>query len=310
MIIKVKTPAKINLVLEILGKRPDGFHEIQSIMQAVSLFDVLTISRHPECNEESPLLKNKQILKQVQDDENKIEISGNSREIPYNEDNIAFKAAKLFLRHAKIENQQIKIHIEKNIPVSAGLAGGSSNAAGVLWGLNKLYEKPLSEEELHLLAAKLGSDVNFCLTGGTCVATSRGEVLQKVETPKLNFLIIKPSNIAISAKEAYTKYSELHAHHSEFISESHRFQYQQILKQVQNDDFGFLKNDLEAAILPDYPEIQEVKNYLLNLGCKGVLMSGSGSAVFGICDKDTDFIDLPQNWQCFKVHSINYGVAK
>lgn len=282
--IKVKTPAKINLALEILGKRPDGFHEIQSIMQAVSLFDVLTIT--------------------IEDsDKEQIEISGTSSKIPYDKNNIAHKAAKLFLGHAGIENQKVKIYIEKKIPVSAGLAGGSSNAAGVLWGLNKICKNLLSDEDLHFLAAKLGSDVNFCLTGGTCAATSRGEKIKQIVAPYLNFLIIKPSNLAISAKKAYTKYAEL-------TQKPEDKTFNRMKEAASEAEIAsLLNNDLEKAVIPAYPEIQEVKNYLLKLGCKNVLMSGSGASVFGIYSGNAEFSVLPANWQAFKVHSIGYGVT-
>ncbi len=286
--IQVKTPAKINLTLEILGKRQDGFHEIQSIMQAVSLYDFLTISTG----------KNQ---------EEKIEINGNSKSIPYNEDNICYRAAKMFLSQSNIKNQKINIYIEKNIPTSAGLAGGSSNAAGALFGLNKMYNNPLSNKQLHSIAASLGSDVNFCLEGGTCITTSRGEKIQRILTPELKILIIKPSNISISAKEAYIKYSELKQKPQKKVFEELK---QAIINNKPDKITSLLNNDLEKAVIPIYPEIEKIKQYLLKCGCGNVLMSGSGSSVFGIYEEEIDFNNLSTEWESYKVKTIDYGVIE
>ena len=262
--IKIKTPAKINLVLEILGLRADGFHEIRSIMQAVSLFDYLTIT--------------------VKDGIERINLSGNSSLIPYDENNIVFQAVKLFLEQTGITKQSIDVYIEKNIPVAAGLAGGSSDAAGTLRGLNEIYGKSLSWEELHSIAAKLGSDVNFCLEGGTCLATSRGEVLEPIPTPDLKIVLIKPKNLFISAKEAYQRFDQLNEK-----------------SKSNNQEFY---NDLEKAIIPAYPEIEKMKKLLLGLGCKNALMSGSGPTVFGIYEDDVDISAINSEYDIFKVNSI------
>ena len=154
--IKIQCPAKINLDLRIFKKDPvTGFHPLKSIMQTISLFDYLTITL---------------------EEGSKITLSGTSKEIPYDESNLCYKAAKLFLDEIK-KDYKINIYIEKNIPVCAGLAGGSTNAAGTLYGLNKLLNYPLSLEELHNLASKLGSDLNFCLIGGTKLCTGKGDKL-------------------------------------------------------------------------------------------------------------------------------------
>lgn len=213
--IKVKCPAKINLTLEILNKREDGFHNIQSIMQTINLFDILTI-------------------KIEKSDEFAIKLTGTSSEIPYDERNLVYKAIILFFEQRRQEGKKarrqvkksspsgppallpsldlplkISVHIQKNIPIAAGLAGGSTDAAGTLWGLNKLFNNVLSNEELHELCAKLGSDLNFCLEGGCQLATSRGEILEKLPFQEFRLSLIKPKNLGISAKEAYTKFSEI-----------------------------------------------------------------------------------------------------
>lgn len=280
--IKVKTPAKINLTLEILNRRPDGFHDLQSIMQTISLYDYITINAEPSSVTQ-------------------ITLSGTSNAIPYDSKNLAYKACALFLE--KIEgNFKIHIHIEKNIPIEAGLAGGSANAAGVFYGLNKIFNNVFTSDELIELCAQIGSDVAFCLFGGTSLATSRGEILKKVDTPSIKLLLIKPKTFGISAKEAYQKFDALKAK-SKLNSTFN------MLMAINNkqDITPFLINDLEKAIDKDYPQIRQLKEYMLKLGCKNTLMSGSGSTVFGLLD---DFIDLPKNLnaECFLAESIEYGV--
>ena len=187
--IKIQCPAKINLTLKITGKREDGYHNIDSIMQTISLFDYLTISIEKS-------------------DKTEIILSGTSDEIPYNEKNLVHKACLLFLEETKLPAHRISVFIEKNIPVAAGLAGGSTDAAGMLYGLNKLFDEPLSRKELHKLCAKLGSDLNLCLEGGRQKTSGRGEILEPLEFEEFEVSLIKPENLGISAKEAYTKFSE------------------------------------------------------------------------------------------------------
>lgn len=230
--IKLQCPAKINLTLKVKGKRPDGFHNIESVMQTISLFDYLTINIEPA-------------------EKTEIILSGNSTEIPYNERNLVYKAVELFpmLPH------RVEIYIEKNIPVSAGLAGGSTDAAGTLFGLNELLEHPLTRDELHNLCTKLGSDLNFCLEGGRQMTSGRGEILEPLEFEKFNLSLIKPKNLGISAKEAYTKFSA-------------------------KQGISNFENDLEWAVIEDYPQLQTIKN----LYPKSI-MSGSGSTYFIINDE-------------------------
>ena len=187
--IKIQCPAKVNLTLKVLGKREDGFHNIDSIMQTISLFDYLTISAEKS-------------------EKTKIILSGTSDEIPYNEKNLVYKAGMLFLETTSIKGYKITVHIEKNIPVAAGLAGGSTDAAGMLYGLNKLFGERLTKAQLHDLCAKLGSDLNLCLEGGKQKTSGRGEILERLPFEEFNLSLIKPINLGISAKEAYTKFSE------------------------------------------------------------------------------------------------------
>ena len=179
--------AKINIGLKVLNKREDGFHNIDSIMQMIDLYDYLFIGyRRSEVT--------------------KINLTGNSTDIPYNEKNLVYKAVELYLKRFQIDNVEIDIYIEKNIPVSAGLAGGSTDAAGALYGLNLLFKKT-DKEELNELCAILGSDLNVCLNGGCVHATSRGEITRKLEDIKSSVSLIKPKGLGISASEAYRKYS-------------------------------------------------------------------------------------------------------
>ena len=267
--IKVKTPAKINLTLEVLDKREDGFHNIQSIMQTIDLYDYLTITV-----EEA--------------DEQEIILFGTSDEIPYDNRNLVYKAAELFFSflseqedsYFAEQKQRVNINIEKNIPVSAGLAGGSTNAAGTLFGLNKIFREVLPDKKLHELCAQLGSDLNVCLTGGCLLATGRGEVTEPLPFRENKVSLIKPVNLGISAKEAYTKYSLL----------ENKPDYDYTHKMIDSLKIGtdikqFLYNDLETAVFDDYDELQTIKKLYPDS-----VMSGSGSTYF-MLNKDVEETD-------------------
>ena len=249
--IKVKTPAKINLTLEVLNRREDGFHNIQSIMQTISLYDFLTFEIEDNLG--------------VQ-----IVLSGNSDEIPYNEKNLVYKAALKFLDVAKIDNVKVSIFIEKNIPVSAGLAGGSTNAAGTFFALNKLFDNVLSKDKIEELCAGMGSDLNFCLNGGCMLCTSRGEVTKRLPFYEQSVSLVKPKELGISAKEAYTKFAQLE---DKTIPDN-----TSKLIDLLNDgkfDKSLIYNNLENALFPDYEILREIKSSV-----KNSLMSGSGSTFF------------------------------
>ena len=257
----IKTPAKINLTLEVLNKRPDGFHNIQSIMQLIDLYDYLTIT--VEENEEQEII-----------------LFGTSDEMPYDERNLVYKAAKLFFdflsededSYFREQKFKINIHIEKNIPISAGLAGGSTNGAGTIYGLNKIFNEVLPNKKMHELCSQLGSDLNVCLEGGCLLATSRGEVIEKLPFRDNEVSLIKPVNLGISAKEAYTKYSQIKD------KPNYDFTHKMIdsLK-IGTDIKQFLYNDLETAVFNDYKELQTIKNIYPDS-----VMSGSGSTYFTI----------------------------
>lgn len=278
--IKVKCPAKINLTLEILNKREDGFHNIQSVMQTIDLFDILTI-------------------KIEESDEFAIKLTGTSDEIPYDERNLVYKAAKVFFEKTNLSPNKILIHIEKNIPIAAGLAGGSTDAAGTLWGLNKLFNNILSNKELHELCAQLGSDLNFCLEGGCQLATGRGEILKKLSFQEFSLSLIKPKNLGISAKEAYTKFSELENKPNLNMTEK-------LVKALNSGSANlqeFLHNDLEIALIEDYKELKQIKTAYPNS-----LMSGSGSTFFVLQENINNLSD--DFWLKTGLKSISYGVSE
>jgi 4-diphosphocytidyl-2-C-methyl-D-erythritol kinase len=256
--IKIQCPAKINLNLKITGKLEGGFHAIESIMQTISLYDYLTIG--------------------VEDSvENAIILSGNSNEIPYDETNLVYKAARLYLETAKITNKKISIYIEKNIPIAAGLAGGSTDGAGVLHGLNKIF-LCFDFEDLDNLCAKLGSDLNVCLHGGRILAKGRGEIITPLAFEEFDVSLIKPINLGISAKEAYTKFSQ---------------------KKESNHNY---ENDLEWAVIDDYPQLQYIKQKYPKS-----IMTGSGSTYFMI---DGEFENENGYWVKNGLKSVNFGVRE
>lgn len=259
--IKIQCPAKINLDLKVVNRRSDGFHNIDSVMQAISLYDYLTISAE---------------LAQ----ETKITLSGTSSEIPYNEKNLVYKAAMAYLETAGL-NAQVDVFIEKNIPVEAGLAGGSTDGAGMIFGLNKIFDEKLTESELHEICAKLGSDLNFCLHGGRVKTSGRGEILCPVEFIPFNVNLIKPIGLGISAKEAYTSFSaknkpELQLERAKFV------------------------NDLEWAVLENYEQLQFIKNHY-----PAAVMTGSGTTYFLV---EEEFSQANGYWVKNGLKAVDFGV--
>ena len=268
----VKAPAKVNLTLEVLNKREDGFHNIQSIMHTVNLFDYLTI----EVEFYEGIV---------------IELSGNSTQIPYDASNLVYKACNLFLEYSQINNVKIKIYIEKNIPISAGLAGGSTDAVATLKGLNELFENVLDNQQMNELCAKLGSDLNFALVGGCCLCTSRGEVIEKLPNIKSSISLVKPKQLGISAKEAYQKCTQR--------GYKQGLDYTSKMKQNilcgKNFDKTLIINDLQKALVEDYKEL----SYIVE-NCPNCLMTGSGSTFFVLEEKlpfefNNDKYDIYEN---------------
>ena len=247
--IKIKCPAKVNLTLEILNKRDDGYHNIKSIMHTISLYDILTIKIEEHAF-------------------NEITLSGNSDKIPYDEKNIVYKAILLYLQNCE-KNYNVSVNIQKNIPVEAGLAGGSTDAAGVLYGLNSLIKK-YSHSEIEGFCAKLGSDLNVCLNGGCVLATSRGEVTEKLPALNHPITLIKPKNLGISTKTAYGKYAKNPIPKSVLMTDL----MVDAIKEGKPIN-EYLYNDLEQVLLIDYNEFKTIKNSIPN-----AIMTGSGSTYY------------------------------
>ncbi|MHB8126046.1 MAG: 4-(cytidine 5'-diphospho)-2-C-methyl-D-erythritol kinase [Desulfitobacteriaceae bacterium] len=249
--------AKINLGLAIVGQRRDGYHELQSVMQSIELHDVIKVERVGHslvCHCAG--------------------LSGPG--------NLAYQAADLFLRRIRA-NDGILIEIDKQLPLQAGLAGGSSDAAATLRLLNEIYQKPLSIEELKELAGMCGSDVGFCLTGGTMWATGRGEELEVLPSaPKMELILVKPLD-GIDTGEAYRRFDIIGQKGSQS-----KEKWRLALEMGQIKEIAHLmSNDFESVSMQMVPEISLIKQELLLAGCYGALMSGSGSTVFGIAqDKE------------------------
>ncbi len=257
----VQAPAKINLGLWVKNKRQDGYHELETYFQTISLMDNVTL--HQSFNEG-------------------IRVTCNNSRVPSGADNIVFKAAKIFLEKFGIE-PALNIHIEKRIPMAAGLAGGSSDAAAVLTGLARLYERTTSLSEFMEMAAFLGSDVPFLIKGGLAKGSGRGEILEYYDMPKnpIFVVVVMPHDVSVSTKWCYDNYTPSE---NEFKGRS----FSMILEAFQNCDFAKLNrvifNDLESVTLQRFPILQRIKELLSSIDDSVVLMSGSGPAIFGLFD--------------------------
>ncbi len=285
MEIKVLAPAKINLTLDVLGKRSDGYHEVATVMQAVDLYDIITVSDN---------------------NSSKVTISCNYEGVPCDDSNICTKAAYRFFEHCNMNVEGVHIDINKKIPTQAGLAGGSSDGAAVIVGLNKLFAANLTISEMCDIASKVGADVPFCLVGGTKLATGIGTELSNVSSFECNNLLIcKPDTISVSTAEAYRKVDalDLHAPYTD-----------EMVNVLKNQDTmkitELLFNDFEVAL--DIPQVKEIKSIMLNCNAKGACMSGSGSAIFAIFTSENDsqkcYEILKETYpETFLCKTVNYG---
>lgn len=286
--IQLKSRAKINLSIDVLGKREDGYHIVEMIMQTIDLFDVIEIS----------VIEKDEII-----------IKSNSSTIPLNEDNIVYKAAKLIKNKYNI-NEGIEIYIKKNIPVAAGMAGGSSNAAAVLVGLNKLYNLNLSEEKLRELGLSLGADVPFCISGGACLAENIGENLTEIKglNEDVFILVCKP-NIFVSTKEVYEEIDSKEIKNRPDNNQLIKLLIDNKMKLVAQNMY----NVLEEVTKNKYPIIGEIETIMLENGAMGSMMSGSGPTVFGLYENIEDAersksILTEKHREVYIVKSYNKGV--
>lgn len=258
--IYVKAPAKINLLLDVLRKREDGFHEVEMIMTMVDLADRLEMS---ELHRDT------------------IIISSQVGYIPLDEKNLAFQAARLIKERYDVR-KGVYIHLDKKIPVAAGLAGGSSDAAATLRGLNRLWGLGIPEDELCVLGAELGSDVPFCVTGGTAIARGRGEKLEPIEAPPQCWVVLAKPPINVSTADVYGRLRANELTHHPSVAGMR----DALARGSFQDMCAGLGNVLETVTLKTHPEVLQLKESMLRLGADGVLMSGSGPTVFGLVSKE------------------------
>ena len=255
----INSYAKINLSLEIGRKLSNNYHQINSVFHQIGLHDKISIKK---------LKKDKIIIK------------SNIKNIE-NKDNLAYKAASLLKKRYKIKDG-IEIRIDKNIPLQSGLGGGSSNAASTLTALNSLFDLKLDKDELMKLASKIGSDVPFFIEGKTCLVSGIGDKVKKIDSLNLNFVLIKP-DIGIPTKLAYNEYDKHIENNTKIKKENKTKKLAEALKQKNIEKIAEnLHNDFEPVIIRKYPIIKKIKNDLIKNSALNALMSGSGSAVFGI----------------------------
>lgn len=251
----VKAFAKINLSLDVVGKREDGYHLLEMVMQNVDLHDDI-------------------IIEQIEEG---IMLTCNKGYVPVDERNIAYKAAKL-LMDTKGIRKGVRIDITKRIPVAAGLAGGSADAAAVLKGMNELFDLKMSTEELMEEGLKLGADVPYCIVGGTCLCEGVGEVVTPLKPFRGHtILLVKPS-FGVSTKEAYGLF--------ELDRINRHVETGKLIKAMEDDDLNgvnyYSRNLLENVVLPRYPILKSIKQMLSRNGSIVTLMSGSGPTIYGI----------------------------
>ncbi len=275
--ITVNAYAKINLGLDVIRKRPDGYHDVCMIMQSLDLHDIITISRIPSTG---------------------IKIRTNLSYLPNDQGNLVYRAAALFLEAAQIKDG-LNITLEKNIPVAAGLAGGSSDAAATLKGLNELYQTGLSMEELKSLGVKIGADVPYCIQLGTALSEGIGEVLTPLPAiPECTVLLVKP-DISVSTKYVYENLRLTGTvTHPDIAGMRHALEHNDLSSLAKTMD-----NLLQTVTVKDYPIITDIKRKMLELGALTSLMSGSGPTVFGIY-KNVELAKKAFNY--FKRHK-HYG---
>ena len=270
---KVKAFAKINLCLDVLRRKEDGYHEVEMVMTNVDIADVLEIKE----------LEEKKIL-----------LKSDNKDLAMDETNLIYKAIVLLQKEAG-KDFGIELSLEKNIPMEAGMAGGSADAAATLKAVNELFKLNISKDRLLELGASLGADIPFCIMGGTALASGVGEKLKSLKPlPKMKILIAKP-NTGLSTKKVYesldienlNKSGFRHRDVKEMVSVIESDKDEKIkIKEIADS----LNNILELSSIKLLPFIEDIKKTMMDNNCLGCLMSGSGTAVFGIFDSDEDML--------------------
>jgi len=279
--LRFKSPAKVNLRLEVLRRRDDGYHELRTILQKISLSDIVSVSLKKEKG---------------------ISISTDHPRLPIGRGNLVYRAAQMILKKSEYKGG-LHIDIRKEIPLGAGLGGGSSNAAATLKGLDKLLEIGLPTKELMKMGLGIGADVPFFFLDGAAIAAGVGERLKKMELPDLSYVLINP-NFEVSTRWAYQNFvlTKRHFH----------FNLQGFVKTPEGIS-RLLWNDLEGVVSHKYPQIEGMKKMLLSAGALGALMTGSGPTVFGLFsgkrEAEKAFKNLEHKvrrsgWIILKTHSL------
>ncbi|MBD2356615.1 4-(cytidine 5'-diphospho)-2-C-methyl-D-erythritol kinase [Tolypothrix sp. FACHB-123] len=270
-------PAKINLYLEIIGDRPDGFHELAMILQSIDLADQIGV-------------------RSLSTDT--IRVHSQHPQVPTDKTNLAYRAAELMVKEfpdtfAKYGG--VEITIDKHIPVAAGLAGGSTNAAAVLVGIDLLWNLGLTQTELEELGAVLGSDVPFCIAGGTVIATGRGEQLSPLPSlDNIYIVLAKYRSLEVSTAWAYKTYRQQYGNTyikdtADLVARANAVHSGPIVKAIANKDATDIAqkmhNDLERVVLPEYPQVLQLRElFAAQDGVLGTMMSGSGPSVFALVE--------------------------
>lgn len=257
--IDVRALAKINLGLDVLGTLPNGYHEVRMIMQTINLFDKLHIEKN---------------------NSGKITMKTNLKYLPVNDDNLCIRAGKMLAEEFGIEDG-VHIDLDKHIPVAAGMAGGSSDAAAVLYGMNKLFNLKLKQSELMERGVKLGADVPYCIMRGTALAEGIGEKLKSIPPMVDCFVLIAKPAVSVSTKVVYESLDAcfdavVHPDINQLITDIKRKDFQNIC--------AHMGNVLETVTIPLHPEIAQIKEAMMDEGAIGAMMSGSGPTVFGLFD--------------------------
>ena len=275
-----KAPAKINLMLDVLRRRDDGYHELETVMTMVDLADRLELTELAE---------------------DRVELVSPSPAIPLDERNLAHQAARLVKERFGV-TRGVRIALDKRVPVSAGLAGGSSDAAAVLRALNRMWRLGLKGEELEALGAELGSDVPYCVRGGTVLARGRGEILESLPSPPPCWVVLAKPPVSVSTADVFSRLNleeiEDHPSAGRLIDALARRSFPDICRG--------LGNVLEHVTLRLHPEIRQIKACMEKMGADGVLMSGSGPTVFGLVAREAKAIRIANGLRgfCREVYAV------
>ncbi|MCX5759186.1 MAG: 4-(cytidine 5'-diphospho)-2-C-methyl-D-erythritol kinase [Candidatus Hydrogenedentes bacterium] len=258
-VITYRSYAKINLYLDVLDRRRDGYHNIETIFQSVSLADEL----------------------QFEDGDPRVRLACSAPELDTAESNLVYRTAML-LKERTGYSGGARIRLEKRIPIAAGLAGGSGNAAAALVALNALWELRLPPRQMHALALELGSDVPFCTVGGTIAATRRGEAMTRLPPVADAWFVLLHPPIAVSASRVYNSPRLEHSHERPFAGKTASFR-RAIHTLAHGELARVLFNRMESTVFATHPHLDEAKARLLEAGCSAAAMSGSGPTLFGVC---------------------------